>query len=339
LQHYLITGGAGFIGSHLAEALLEDGKTVSVVDNLSTGCFENIEHLIGQKQFRFAIADALDGLVLDRLASECDVIVHLAAAVGVRSIIDSPVRTIEVNVTGTEMVLKAARRYRNKVLIASTSEVYGKGCRIPFSEDDDVLLGSTRKSRWSYAASKMVDEFLTLAYHHEHKVPVVIMRLFNTIGPRQVGNYGMVVPRLVSQAMTGAPMTVYDDGLQSRCFCDVRDVVRAIIGLAEHPRAVGQVYNVGSTREITINDLADTVRAVVKSESEIVRLPYDKVYSAGFEDMRRRVPDVSRISELVGWKPVIELEQTIASIQQSLETSNLAWVSHANGGDEDRAVL
>ncbi|MFQ5859548.1 MAG: NAD-dependent epimerase/dehydratase family protein, partial [Anaerolineae bacterium] len=255
----LITGGAGFIGSHLAEALLERDYHVTVIDDLSTGQFDNIEHLRDHPRFRFAIDTITNDMVMDRLSSECDVIFHLAAAVGVELIIDSPVHTIETNILGTDAVLRAAQRYRKKVLIASTSEIYGKNNHVPFREDDDRLLGPTTKARWSYATSKAVDEFLGLAYHKEKGLPVVIFRLFNTIGPRQRGRYGMVVPRFVQQALAGRPLTVYGDGRQTRCFCDVADVVRAIISLAEEPRAVGQVFNVGSTEEISILELARKV--------------------------------------------------------------------------------
>src|SRR5437016_425321 len=251
-MHILITGGAGFIGSHLAEALLERGHEVTVIDNLSTGRFDNVQHLVERRSainsrpsFKFAIDSITNEIVLDRLTSECDIIFHLAAAVGVKLILESPVHTIETNVMGTEAVLKAALRYRAKVIIASTSEVYGKGNSVPFREDDDVVLGPTCRSRWAYAASKMVDEFLALAYYQEKGLPVVVVRLFNTVGPRQTGRYGMVVPRFVSQAVRNEPITVYGDGTQSRCFCDVSDVVLALVGLAQHPEAVGKVYNIG----------------------------------------------------------------------------------------------
>ncbi|HEX7975893.1 MAG TPA: NAD-dependent epimerase/dehydratase family protein, partial [Anaerolineales bacterium] len=240
----LITGGAGFIGSHLAEAMLERGRGVTVIDDLSTGRFENIAHLVGHPDFRFAIDSITNEAVMDRLASECDVIFHLAAAVGVMLIVEQPVHTIETNVMGTEAVLRAALRYRAKVLIASTSEVYGKGNHLPFREDDDVVLGPTSRSRWSYAASKMVDEFLGLAYHREKGLPVVVFRLFNTVGPRQTGRYGMVIPRFVQQALRGDPLTVYGDGEQSRCFLHVHDAVEAILALADCSQAVGQVFNI-----------------------------------------------------------------------------------------------
>ena len=246
----------GFIGSHLAEALVHRGDTVTVVDNLSTGRFENVAPLVGHPLFRFAIEDIRNETVMDRLVSECDVVVHLAAAVGVQLIVDKPTHTIETNVLGTHAVLRMANRYRKRMLIASTSEVYGKGTRIPFKEDDDVLLGPTIRSRWAYAASKMIDEFWALAYWREQGLPVTIFRLFNTVGPRQTGRYGMVIPRFVQQALRGEPITVYGNGTQSRTFCDVADVVRAVIGLSERDDAVGEVFNIGSTREITIAELA-----------------------------------------------------------------------------------
>ncbi len=313
-QRILITGGAGFIGSHLAEAFLAAGYEVTILDNLSTGRFENIAHLVGRPGFRFALASIQNAVVLDRLASEADGIVHLAAAVGVQLIVERPVHTIETNIMGTEAVLQAAARYRARVVLASTSEVYGKGVRVPFREDDDVVLGPTDKSRWAYAASKMVDEFLALAYYREKGLPVVIARLFNTVGPRQTGRYGMVVPRFVSQALRGVPLTVYGDGTQSRCFCDVSDTVRALVGLTTHPDAVGRVFNVGSQEEISIRDLAERVLAVTGSRSPIHFIPYDQAYAPGFEDMARRVPDTGRIEALLGWRPQIALDTTLTRV-------------------------
>ena len=293
---WLVTGAAGFIGSHLMEALLARGDRVLGLDNLSTGRIENIAHILDHPRFHFARASLADEIVLDRLASEADVIVHLAAAVGVELIVERPMHTIETNVMGTEAVLRAALRYRCRVLLASTSEVYGKGSKIPFSEDDDVLLGPTSKSRWGYAASKMVDEFLGLAYHREHDLPVIPFRLFNTAGPRQSSRYGMVLPRFVGQALRGEPITIYGDGSQPRCFCDVDDVVRAIMGLAEHPDTPGHLFNVGGTDEVTIRQLAERVKSLLESPSEIVYVPYDQAYAPGFEDMRRRVPSIERIN-------------------------------------------
>lgn len=322
LYRALITGGAGFIGSHLAEALLSRGHHVTVIDNLSTGRFENIQHLIDHPRFRFAIDTITNEVVMDRLVSECDVIFHLAAAVGVMLIVEKPVHTIETNVMGTEAVLKAALRYRAKVLIASTSEVYGKGNHIPFREDDDVVLGPTSRNRWAYAASKMVDEFLALAYHREKGLPVVIYRLFNTVGPRQTGRYGMVIPRFVQQALRGETLEVYGDGQQSRCFLHVTDAVDAILALADCTEAVGEVFNIGSVEEITIDALARRIldraqQITKKSENvshQIKYVPYDQAYAIGFEDMRQRVPEVTKIAQYTGWKPKRSLEQILLDI-------------------------
>jgi UDP-glucose 4-epimerase len=310
----LITGGAGFIGSHLADALIAGGHRVLAIDDLSTGRLDNITHLIGQPSFHLARANITDEIVMDRLASQADIIFHMAAAVGVKLIVEHPVHTIETNIMGTEAVLKSALRYGCRVLIASTSEVYGKGSKIPFSEEDDVLLGATSKSRWAYAASKMVDEFLALAYQREHGLQVVPFRLFNTIGPRQAGRYGMVVPRFVRQALKGVPITVYGNGTQSRCFCDVRDVVEALIGLALHPETPGQVYNIGSNEEITIQKLAERVKTRTQSNSTIVTQPYSEAYAPGFEDMQRRVPDTSRIRGLLGWQPRRSLNEILDTV-------------------------
>jgi UDP-glucose 4-epimerase len=314
VKTYLITGGSGFIGSHLADLLLTQGNRVLAVDNLSTGSTDNIAHLLNHPLYRFARANITDEVVMDRLASEADVIVHLAAAVGVQLIVERPVHTIETNIMGTEAVLRSALRYGCRVLIASTSEVYGKGSRIPFSEEDDVLLGATSRSRWAYAASKMVDEFLGLAYQREYGLEVVPFRLFNTVGPRQTGRYGMVVPRFVRQALQGEPLTVYGDGKQSRCFCDVRDVVRAIAALAQHPESPGQVYNIGNREEVTILELAERVKSITRSTSEIVRVPYSEAYAPGFEDMQRRVPDITRIQALIGWQPSRALDDILAAV-------------------------
>jgi UDP-glucose 4-epimerase len=312
----LITGGAGFIGSHLSDVLLAAGQRVLSIDNLSTGRIENIAHLLGHPQFHFAQASITEKVVLDRLASQADVIIHLAAAVGVQLIVEHPVHTIETNVAGTDAVLRVAQTYRARVLIASTSEVYGKGSKLPFAEEDDVLLGATSKSRWGYAASKMIDEFLALAYHREYGSPVVVFRLFNTVGPRQTGQYGMVVPRLMRQALRGEPLTVFGDGTQQRCFCDVRDVVQAIVGLAHHPAALGRVFNVGSEEEITILDLAKKIKALTKSRSEIKHVPYAEAYAPGFEDMARRVPDISRVKALLGWSPRRSLNETLEAVRE-----------------------
>lgn len=329
-KRILITGGAGFIGSHLAEALLGQGHQVTVIDNLSTGRFSNIKQLVdqdckdnGRSSFRFAIDSITNEIVLDRLVSESDLIFHLAAAVGVKLIVENPVHTIETNIMGTEAVLKAALRYRVKVLVASTSEVYGKGNQIPFRENDDVVLGPTSRSRWAYAASKMVDEFLALAYWHEKGLPVVITRLFNTVGPRQTGQYGMVVPRFVQQALKGEPLSIYGDGKQSRCFLHVRDAVAALISLMQSPKAVGEVFNIGSTEQISIEDLARTVLVLVQKKGGIPSedrakslefIPYEKAYAEGFEDMFQRVPDISKIVEFVGWKPVHSLQDILIDV-------------------------
>jgi len=311
---YLITGGAGFIGSHLSDLLLAQGHQVLSVDNLSTGRLENIVHLQGHPQYHFVRADILETVVMDRLASKADIIVHLAAAVGVNLIVDHPVHTIETNIMGTEAVLKVALRYGCRVLIASTSEVYGKGSRIPFAEADDVLLGSTGKSRWAYAASKMVDEFLGLAYYQEYGLEVIPFRLFNTVGPRQTGRYGMVIPRFVAQALKNEPITVYGDGTQSRCFCDVRDVVQALAALSLEDEAIGKLYNIGNTEEISMNGLAERVRNLAESNSSITLIPYTEAYGPGFEDMKRRVPDISRINGLIGWQPTRTLDDILLAV-------------------------
>jgi UDP-glucose 4-epimerase len=318
VARFLITGGSGFIGSHLAEALLAHGDTVTIIDNLSTGRFENVQRLVSNPRFSFAIDSITNETVLDRLASQCDIIVHLAATVGVDLVVRSPVQTILTNVDGTEVVLRTARRYRAKTLIASSSEVYGKGARVPFHEDDDVLLGPTCRARWAYAASKMIDEFLGMAYYHEYGLPVVPFRLFNTVGPRQVGRYGMVMPRFVSAALAGKTLQVYGDGSQIRCFCHVQDVIRAVIALAEEPMAVGHVFNIGSTEPISILDLARQVIALTDSSSEIAFVPYDQAYAEGFEDMARRVPDTTRIQQAVGWKPQFTLDDIILDVARSL---------------------
>lgn len=326
-MHVLITGGAGFIGSHLAEALLAAGHRVTIIDDLSTGRFDNIAHLVGQPGFHFAIDSITNDIVLDRLTSECDMVFHLAAAVGVELIVRQPVHTIETNVMGTDAVLRTAARYRARVLMASTSEVYGKGSRVPFSETDDVLLGPTSKTRWAYAASKMVDEFLGLAYYHEKGLPVTIMRFFNTVGPRQTGRYGMVVPRLVGQTLAGQPLTVYGDGKQSRCFCDVADVVRAALALAERSDTVGEVFNVGGRDEITILNLARLILQVLspgtpvtENDPRIQFIPYADAYAPGFEDMRRRVPDTSKLHALTKWAPKVSLSETIERVAHALRS-------------------
>ena len=310
----LITGGAGFIGSHLAEALLERGDEVFVLDNLSTGSIDNIGHLKGRPRFHYTIDTITNEPLLAELIDRCDTVVHLAAAVGVKLIVEAPVHTIETNVHGTEVVLKHANKKKKLVLIASTSEVYGKSVEVPFREDADLVLGPTGKHRWAYACSKMIDEFLALAYWKERKLPVIIVRLFNTVGPRQTGQYGMVIPTLVRQALAGQPITVFGDGTQTRSFTYVGDVVRAMVALIGEPRAVGQVFNIGSGREITIGELAVKVKAMAHSSSEIVRVPYDQAYEAGFEDMPRRVPDISKLRALVGYEPTVDLDQILERV-------------------------
>ena len=311
----LITGGAGFVGSHLAERLLSSGYQVTVIDNLSTGQLRNIRCMMPNPNFSYAVEDIRNIHVIDRLVSECDIIFHLAAAVGVRNIIDRPINTIEVNIGGTEMILKTASRYRRRILIASTSEVYGKGVKFPFREDDDTLSGPTKRSRWSYAASKAIDEFLAFAYHEEVGLPVTLFRLFNTVGPRQVGQYGMVVPRFARWALANETIQVYGDGKQQRCFANVHDVVRAIHDLAECDAAVGELYNIGSNTEVSIMELAELVRDRADSASDIELVPYEQAYQqAGFEDFRRRVPSIDKIQSAIGWAPSTPLNETIDQI-------------------------
>jgi UDP-glucose 4-epimerase len=323
-MHVLITGGAGFIGSHLARALLARDNKVSILDNLSTGSFENIREFIDHSNFTFAIDDLSNELVLDRLASQADVIIHLAATVGVQLVVEKPTETIETNVLGTHTVLKVAQRYRCRTLLASTSEVYGKGVKVPFSEEDDLLLGSSTRSRWCYAASKLLDEFLGLAAYQQYTLPVTILRFFNTVGPCQTGRYGMVVPRFVRQALKGEPLTVYGDGEQSRCFCHVYDVVSALQMLLDHPDlASGEIYNIGSDQETTINELARQVIDLTKSTSTINYIPYSEAYSPGFEDMRRRIPDTTKISKAIGWKAERNLTQIIQDVAQFEETRHM----------------
>jgi UDP-glucose 4-epimerase len=310
----LITGGAGFIGSHLCERLVHCGHAVIAIDDLSTGRLENIQHLKPLPNFHFVRETITNSLVLDRLTSEADIVIHLAAAVGVQLIVNDPVRTISTNIMGTESVLTTANRYGCKVLIASTSEVYGKGVRVPFQEDDDSLMGPTTNSRWAYATSKAVDEFMGLAYFHQFDLPVVIMRFFNTVGPRQTGRYGMVVPRFVQQALKNEPLTVYGDGHQSRCFADVADIVGAITKLIEEPAAVGEVFNIGSTQEINILELANKVIDLTASTSEIQFIPYAQAYAPGFEDMRRRVPSIEKVKKLIGFSPEYSLDDTLSRV-------------------------
>jgi UDP-glucose 4-epimerase len=313
-MNILITGGAGFIGSHLAEYLLGRGDSVVVMDNLSTGRLDNIRQLIAVPDFRFVQEDVRNIEVLNPLIAECDIVYHLAAAVGVRLIADRPVHTIETNIHGTEVVLAAANKFRKKVLIASTSEVYGKSEAIPFHEDDDTVLGSTRFSRWSYACSKAIDEFLALAYYQQFGLQAVVVRLFNTIGPRQTGQYGMVVPRFVEKALKHEPLEIYGTGHQTRCFCCVLDVIRALVDLMAYPTAAGRVYNLGSDREISLIDLADMVIALTHSKSQKVFLSYEQAYGRPFDDMLRRVPSLERICQTIGFKPKYSLEDTLGLV-------------------------
>lgn len=318
-MRYLITGGAGFIGSHLAERCLAQGDVVSILDDLSTGKIANIRPFLNRPGVCFVQETILNEHVLDGLIREADVVIHLAAAVGVKYIVDHPVLGIDINVQGSHNVLKSAARYGKKVVVASSSEIYGKGVRIPFSESDDILLGPATVNRWSYAASKLVDEFLALGYAQERGLPVVVVRLFNTVGPRQTGAYGMVIPRLTGQALRGEPLTVYGDGSQQRCFCDVRDVARAIVALVHEPRAEGKIFNIGGTEEVSIAELAQRILAITGSHSVIKYVPYSDVYDTNFEDIRRRVPDITRIRGLVDWVPEINLDTTLANVRDALE--------------------
>ena len=313
-MRYLITGGAGFIGSHLAEELLRRGHEVFVVADLSTGSINNIRHLKTHDRFHYVVDSCANVQLMAELVDAADIVYHLAAAVGVKLIVESPVRTIETNIQLTEIVLNLCNKKKRPVFVASTSEVYGKSEQLPFREDGDLVMGATTKGRWSYACSKAIDEFLAIAYFKERKLPTVVARLFNTVGPRQTGQYGMVVPNFVKQALSGKPITVFGDGKQSRCFTHVADVVRALIALMETESSYGQVFNIGNNNEITIGDLAKQVREMCSSKSEIVLVPYEKAYEQGFEDMPRRVPDLSKIQAAVGWKPSIALPQILADV-------------------------
>jgi UDP-glucose 4-epimerase len=314
-MHVLITGGAGFIGSHLAQRLLrQPGTRVTVFDDLSTGRLDNIAPLRQNPGFQFVRGSVADKSTVNLLMSQCDVVFHLASAVGVQLILDEPVRTIETTIHGTEVVLDAANRFGRPILITSSSEVYGKGARVPFSEDDDVVMGPTRHNRWCYAYSKAIDEFLGLAYHRQYGLPVTIVRLFNTVGPRQVGQYGMVVPRFVDAALAGKPLEVYGDGNQSRCFCHVYDVADALVKLMATPAAVGGVYNLGSDQEVSINDLAKRVIAAAGSPSKVEHLTYQQAYGQPFDDMTRRVPNLKRIHDAIGFAPQHSLDQIIQSV-------------------------
>ncbi len=307
----LITGGAGFIGSHLAEALIAQGHSVIALDNLSTGRIENVKHLDGNSSFQLVIGSILDEFLVDKLVERCDIIYHLAAAVGVKLIVEHPLESMTTNIKGSEIVFSMAHRYRKKVLVTSSSEIYGKNTQGPLKEDDDRILGSPLKSRWSYSTSKAVDEILAYIYWKEMNLPTVIVRLFNVVGPRQTGAYGMVVPRFVEQALKNEPLTVYGSGEQSRCFLYVSDAVKGLIQLMEHPQAVGGVFNLGSQEEISIKDLARKVIEIVGSNSEIKYVPYEEAYEEGFEDMERRIPDISRVRSLIGFQPTVNLEEVI----------------------------
>jgi UDP-glucose 4-epimerase len=310
----LITGGAGFIGSHLAEALLKDDHEVDVIDNLSTGSIRNISHLKSNPRFKYVIDTLTNEPVLAELIDRNDVIFHFAAAVGVKLIVEQPVHTIETNVHGTEVVLKHANKKKKMVVIASTSEVYGKNTDVPFREDADLVMGPTGKHRWAYACSKAIDEFLALAYFKERKLPVIVVRFFNTVGPRQTGQYGMVLPTFVRQALASEPITVYGDGTQSRSFTSIADVVECLMRLVKEPKAVGGVFNIGNGQEVTILALAEKVKAATGSSSKIVLVPYDEAYEAGFEDMRRRVPDLTRVNRLVGYEAKVQLDEIIRDV-------------------------
>lgn len=315
----LITGGAGFIGSHLAERLLKDGHKAAVIDNLSTGSLRNIEGFKNLPGFNFVEGDIRNTKLIEPLMEQCDVVYHLAAAVGVKLIADRPVHTIETNIGGTEVVLDTANKFGKKILIASSSEVYGKNETVPFREDDDIVLGSTRMSRWSYACSKAIDEFLGLAFHQQYKLEVVIGRFFNTIGPRQTGQYGMVVPRFVQRALKNEPISIYGTGQQRRCFCYVEDLIDAVTSLMDCREAAGQVYNIGSSEEITIESLADKIIKMTNSKSKKEFVPYEKAYGRPIEDMMRRVPNIGRIKDMTGWEPKTSLDDALQSIIGNLK--------------------
>jgi UDP-glucose 4-epimerase len=310
----LITGGAGFIGSYLIEEWLNRDNQVIVLDNLSTGRYENIEHLLGNKNFEFVEGDILDASLVDRLVEKADIVFHLAAAVGVDLIVKKPLESLTTNIKGSEVVLDSALRYRRKILIASTSEIYGKNVNGPLKEDDDRILGSPLKTRWSYSTAKAVDEMLAYIYYKEKKLPTIIVRLFNTVGPRQTGAYGMVMPRFIEQALKDYPITVYGNGKQSRCFLHVEDAVKALAKLMKEPKAIGEVFNIGSQEEITIEQLAREIIEITGSHSQIQYIPYEKAYEHGFEDMQRRVPDIAKINRLIGFKPTYTLKKIILNI-------------------------
>lgn len=318
-MHYLITGGSGFIGSHLSDKLIREGHKVTVLDNLSTGKIDNVKHLSGNPNFQLVVGTILNEFLVDKLAERCDAIFHLAAAVGVELIVNHPLESLTTNIKGSEIVLDMAYRYHKKVLITSTSEIYGKNIQGPLKEDQDRILGSPLKSRWSYSTAKAVDEILAYVYWKEKDVPATIVRLFNTVGPRQSGAYGMVVPRFIKQALENKDITVYGSGAQSRCFLHVRDVVNALPKLLENPKAYGQVFNIGSQEEISIEGLAKKVIEITDSRSKIIRIPYEEAYEEGFEDMERRVPDTTKIRELIGFKPTADLKSIIEDVVRYLK--------------------
>lgn len=311
---YLITGGAGFIGSHLSERLLDAGHSVLVLDDLSTGRFDNIGHLESRPGFELRVASVTEPAVVERCVIDCQAVFHLASAVGVRLVVEEPVKTIETIVTGTDLVFRSCARYRRPVLLTSTSEVYGKSEKVPFSEGDDSVMGPTTTRRWAYACAKALDEFLALAHWYQSRLPVVVVRLFNTVGPRQTGRYGMVIPTFVSQGLSGAPITVFGDGRQSRCFGHVDDVVGALVKLIGHPEAAGQVFNVGNDQEFTILALAERIRALTGGRSPIRTVPYSEAYTAGFEDMQRRIPDLTKVRRLIGYQPTRDLDEILADV-------------------------
>ena len=321
--HALVTGGAGFIGSHLCEDLLARGVAVDVIDDLSTGRLANVEHLLQDDAFHLVKDSILNEQTMTVLTERCDIVFHLAAAVGVELIVADPVRTIETNIRGSEVVLETANRFNKKVILASTSEIYGKSEGVPFGEEDDAILGATVQSRWSYSCSKMIDEFLALAYHKQFGLPVVIVRPFNTIGPRQTGQYGMVVPRFIKAALRGEPIRVFGSGEQTRSFVYVKDLVGALLKLAEEPRAVGDVFNLGSDYEITILDLAKTIKRLTNSDSEIVFVPYDEAYGQRVDDMKRRVPDLTKVKRLIGYEAATSLDETLNIVVLNIQNELL----------------
>lgn len=338
-MRYLITGGAGFIGSHMAEALLSRGDRVFIMDDLSTGCVDNIRHLKGRDRFHYSFDSITNKHLLAELVDESDVIFHFAAAVGVRLIVESPVRTIETNVYGTQLILDAASKKKKLVVTASTSEVYGKSDKIPFQEDADLVLGPTTKGRWSYAASKALDEFLALSYWKERNQPVIVARFFNTVGPRQTGRYGMVLPNFVRQAIENTPITIYGSGQQSRCFCHVRDTVEALLRLTANERAIGEVVNIGTDQEISIEGLAHLVKQRTKSNSKLEYVPYDRAYEPGFEDMFRRVPSLQKLQSLASFRPSTPLTQIIDDVAEHFRLRSVAEYVPAVEGTSATATL